>query len=307
MISRSKPFGKFFLVLTFGFVISALFTFLGTPILRVLRNVYGSRLYWLSGILVSGLLLSVDPGLVLISFLLLSCWVTVGVYQEFEERGRAGFYTALLSALLGSTVMIGGPYLFSSLVGLNLEDEIRKSFEDMLRQLVGGKNLAEYGLKIDVIMSQIPSMVAVIQSACLGFALMFDRKMAAIFGVRFENIATRMKLLEFKVPNYLIWVAMASFLLSFLGGVPELIAKISLNIFISLMGIYFFQGLAVVEFLFVVLRTSALLKALIYLLIIGQLFFVLSLVGLIDFWADFRLRIKRWKMLEKNQNDGENV
>lgn len=307
MTSRNKSFGKFSLVLVFGIVVSALFTFLGTPILRVLRNVFGSRYYWLSGFAVSGLLLAIDPGLVLVAFMLLSFWVTVGIYQELEEAGKASFYAGLFSSLIGTLVMICGPFLFSSLIGLNLGDEIKKSFEDMLKQLVGGKDLAEIGLNVDVIMSQIPSMVAVVQISCLGFALMFDRRMAAMFGLKYENISTRLKLLEFKVPNYLIWVTMISFLLSFLGGIPAVISKVSLNVFITLMGIYFFQGLAVVEFLFIVLRTGAILKALIYLLIIGQLFLLLSLVGLIDFWADFRLRIKRWRMSGNNQNDGENV
>ncbi len=299
MSSRTTSFKKFALVLAFAVITSVLFGFLGAPILRVLRNVFGSYWYWISGALIAGLLLAINFDYILLALLLLSFWVTVGVYQELEERGFAGFYSALISSMLGTLVLIIGPYIFSALSGFDIQAQLKMGLEENLKQFLGGKDLADYGLKLDVILSQIPSIVALVQISCLGFALMFDRRMAALFGVRYENIASRMKLLEFRTPNYLIWIAMLSFLLSFMAGVPAIISKIGMNIFIVLMGIYFFHGLAITEYLFLVLRTGAIVKALIYILIIGQLFFLLSLVGLIDFWADFRLKIKRWKMSEK--------
>ena len=97
---------KFFTVLVAGTVLTALFVFLGTPILRVLRGAFGSWRYWVSGLAVTGLMLLGGAGFMMIAFLLLSLWVTVGVYQEFEERGHGNLWTAALAVTAGSALLI---------------------------------------------------------------------------------------------------------------------------------------------------------------------------------------------------------
>jgi hypothetical protein len=306
-LSKKPPFSRFIAVLISATLMTALFAFLGTPVLRVMRNVFGPWKYWISGVLITAVLLIASPGFLVAGFLLLSLWVTVGVYQEFEERGRSSFWTALFSVLVGSALVILGPYFWAKFLGLNLLDSLRAGLEEVGRQFFEGKSLSDFGISADAVINQIPSMVFLLEATALAFALMLDRKFALLFGLRYEKVASQMRLLEFRVPDFLIWAVMLSFLLSFLGGVPTPVATVASNVFSCLMGAYFFQGLAVMEFSLLVFRVGAIFRLLIYLLVVGQLFFLLSPVGVIDYWVDFRQRLKRWKLSGGNQNNGENV
>jgi hypothetical protein len=306
-LSAKPSFSRFIVVLIMATVMSALFTFLGTPLLRVLRNVFGPWKYWLSGILISTAMLVASPIFLILSFMILSLWVTVGVYQEFEERGRGSFWTACLSIGLGSALLILGPHLWTQALGLNLVENLKTSLEELARQSMGGKSLSEYGMSGEAIVGQIPSMLVVVQTASLAFALMLDRKFANLVGLRFEKIASQMRLLEFRVPDFMVWITMLSFLFSFIKMPQAWMSIAALNVFIVMMGLYFFQGLAVLELTFLVFRVGALARLLLYLFVVGQLFFLLSIVGVIDYWVDFRHKVKRWKLSEKDQNNGENV
>ena len=57
--------------------------------------------------------------------------------------------------------------------------------------------------------------------------------------------------------------------------------------------LYFFQGLAVLEVLLNALKAGMFTRVVVYFFLVGQLFFVLSAVGLIDYWADFRRRLSK--------------
>lgn len=302
MATKSRSFLKFILITGIAVVINLLFTFLGAPFLRVIRNVFGAKKFWISGIFITLLLLALEPGSILIASLLISQWVTVGIYQELEERGKAGVLSAFISVIMGTAIFIALPALGSHFFELNLTENLKKIFEDSVSQMTGGKNLADYGLKMEFIYGLVPGVLAALQIINLAFALMFDRRTAGFLNLKFENVVSRIKLLEFRLPNFFIWISMISFLFSFIEMAPIEVKIVSLNVFIVLMTAYMFQGLAILEYLFLALRLGAFTKALIYLLIIGQLFFLLSFVGLIDFWADFRLRIRRWSLSKNKEN-----
>jgi hypothetical protein len=306
-ISRKAPWARFFLVLASATVLTALFLFLGTPLLRVLRNVYGSWKYWISGVAVTALMLTVLPSSVIYAFLFFSLWVTTGFYQELEEKGRGNFWTALLSVLIGSSLVIVGPAVVAHALHLDLTALLKESFDQILQQISPGKSLKELGISAEGIVGQLPSMLIVVHIMSLAFALMLDRKMAQVFGLRHEKIASEMKLLEFKVPDVLIWLTMFSFLFSFVNVGPAWTSVVSLNVFNVMMGIYFFQGLAVLEVCFLAFRIGSFFRFLIYLLVVGQLFFLLSLVGVVDYWVDFRRRLRKWRLNERSRNNGENV
>ena len=150
-------------------------------------------------------------------------------------------------------------------------------------------------------------MVIGLEMTCLAFALMFGRRTAVLMGLRFERVAGEMRLLEFRVPDFLIWIAMFSFLLSFISVKPAWISTVSTNVFSVTMGFYFFQGLAVLEAAFLAFKVGNVTRFLTYLLVVGQLLFLLSVVGVIDYWVDFRRRIKRWRSSEKNRRSEENI
>lgn len=286
-------------------LMSTLFFILGAP-QRVLRNVYGPWKYWITGLLVTSLLL-INPYTLIQAYLFFAVWLAVGLYQEFEERGRGNFWIAVLSVAFGSLVALLGPYLWAKASGFDLPSVMRQSLDQALGEFLKGKKPGDLGIDTQGIINQLPSMVIGTVMMALAFGLMLDRKFASFVGLRFQKVASQMRLLEFKVPDVLIWVTMISFLFSFLKGTPPGAQVLALNVFNVLMGIYFFQGLAVLEVSFLAFRIGPITKVLIYVFVVGQLFFLLSAVGVIDYWVDFRQRLKRWKMPERSQNHGDNV
>lgn len=276
--------------------------------LRALRNYYGSRLYWISGLFISLGLGLVAPSAGMFALILFSLWVTVGLYQELEERGRASFWTAILSVAAGSLIVLEGSRLWAHSLGFDLVTEFKSNLDIVAQQLSSsGKTLGDYGISADSVIGQIPSMVIGIEMTCLAFALMLGRKIAMLMGLRFERVAGELRLFEFRVPDFFIWITMFSFLLSFINVKPEWISTVSMNVFSTVMGLYFFQGLAVLETAFLVFKIGSVMRLLIYLLVVGQLLFLLSVVGVIDYWADFRRRLKRWRSTRKDQKSEENV
>jgi hypothetical protein len=273
----------------------------------VIRNLYGSWIYWISGAVITAAALVMIPSAVIYAFLFFSLWVTVGLYQEFEERGRGTFWTAVLSVLFGSSVVILGPSIVAHFLHLDLAALLKETFEEVLRQISSGTSLKDLGISAEGIVGQIPSMVIVVHVMSLAFALMLDQRMAQMFGLKYERIASAMKLLEFRVPDFLIWVSMFSFLFTFVKVGPGWTSVVALNVFNVMMGIYFFQGLAVLEVGFLAFRIGGFVRLLVYVLVVGQLFFLLSVVGVIDYWVDFRRRMKRWRLNERSRNNGENV
>lgn len=305
---KTLEIAKYVFLVAATATVTALMLFMGAPMLRALRNHYGSVIYWVSGVLVSVAIGSVMPAVGMFVLILFSLWVTVGCYQEFEERGHASFWTAALSVAAGSLIILEGSHLWANSLGLDLASEFKSNLEIIAQQLsTSGKKLSDYGISAESIMGQIPSMVIGLEMTCLAFALMFGRRTAALMGLQFERVASEMRLLEFRVPDFAIWITMFSFLLSFMSIKPEWISTVSTNVFSVMMGFYFFQGLAVLETGFLVFKVGNVMRFLTYLLVVGQLLFLLSVVGIIDYWVDFRRRIKRWRSSGKNQRSEENI
>jgi len=269
-----------------GALLTVLFVFVGAPILRVVRNVYGRTMYWGAGVVLAGAAYGLSTS---VSFLLMAIWVTIGVYGEFEEKGRASFGSALLSVGFGSLLLLGTSYA--------------KEFNDSLKTFAQqmGNNMWPAQSSLEMIQGLMPSILILVVVLSLAFALMLDRKVSALLGLRFERIASAMKLYDFRLSDLMIWVTMISFLLSFVQlKEVEAFRVISLNVFIIMMGLYFLQGLAVTEVALLVWKVSPIFKFLFYFLVVGQLFFLLSFVGIIDYWMDLRERIRRFKSRTKS-------
>lgn len=292
-----------------GALVTILFSFLGAPILRVVRGVGGKTLYWISGAIICGLMQM--GGLGLMAPLVVGTWVCLGVYAEFEDRGRADVWAAFWSVFLG-TVFCGLSFgLTVQTTGIDPSEILKQSFEPIFAQLPKENQAVSLltGLQLDLqhFVNQLPSMAAVLVMSSLAFALILDRKMAVLTRLRFERAATGIRLLEFRIPDVFVWVVLLSFLFSFLKtGIPWQ-AIVALNIFNVMMAAYFFQGLAVLETAFLVFRVGTWTKALIYIFIVGQLFFLVSLVGLIDYWVDFRRRFRGIPSAEGDTKNGEQI
>jgi hypothetical protein len=56
-----------------------------------------------------------------------------------------------------------------------------------------------------------------------------------------------------------------------------------------------------------VLQVGRFTKALIYLFVVANFFPLLSGVGIMDYWLDFRGRMKKWRQAKIGRNNGEQV
>jgi len=97
--------------------------------------------------------------------------------------------------------------------------------------------------------------------------------------------------LTWKAPEQLIWLLIASGMVAaiFTEGFA---ATVALNVFIAVATVYFFQGLAVLQYLFEKRAFPIMVRIAAYTLLIlpTHLAFVLAGVGAFDLWIDFRSR-----------------
>jgi hypothetical protein len=158
------------------------------------------------------------------------------------------------------------------------------------------------GLQVDagLLVQLIPSAVVIILVVALGVGLMFERRVFSWLNLPRERVASQLKLLEFRVPDFMIWIAMSAFLLTMENFNVKALEILGMNIVNVVTVLYFFQGLAILEVSLRSFKAGALLRAAIYLILVGQLFPLVSAVGLIDYWVDFRKRLRKMRLAPKS-------
>ncbi len=287
---------KFITISSLSILLSMLTVVLGAPLLRVLRKTYGPRAFWILGLLATGAawLLNAQP----LALFLGSIWMTLGAYMEMEQRGFGWWISGLLSVALGS--LAAGLGLFGAFRknGINTYAEVQRLAEQF-SQRVQDMNPV---VKLDpaILVQQIPSAIVIVLVLALGLGLIFERRVFSWLNLPREKIASQLKLLEYRVPDYVIWVAMIAFLLTMVSFGGKAIAILAVNIVNVVIVLYFFQGLAVLEVFLNSIRAGAFMRVLTYIILVGQLLLLLSIVGLIDYWVDFRGRIRKIPTTESN-------
>lgn len=290
---------KFWTLLGTSFLACLFIPFIGAPLLRVIRNVYGPKLFWLSGLMF--FIPLVASGGSLVGILIFSHWIMIGLFAHFEEKGKGTFYYGLLAIFAATLTTWQGPRLLQKVTGREYEDSLQKNLEMLVSTLNNNPEQKGWfetmGISSEALLSQLPAILAILFLMGMGSALIFDRRIASFWGLRFERIVGTPRLLDFSVPNWFIWVFLLSLALSFLkvgdAATATLVNSMALNILHFMVGLYFFQGLAITETALLIFRVGPLMKSLFYILIVGQLFFLLSLVGLADYWLDLRQRLSR--------------
>lgn len=287
---------KFITISSLSILLSMLTVVLGAPLLRVLRKTYGPRAFWILGLLATGAawLLNAQP----LALFLGSIWMTLGAYMEMEQRGFGWWISGLLSVALGS--LAAGLGLFGAFRknGINTYAEVQRLAEQF-SQRVQDMNPV---VKLDpaILVQQIPSAIVIVLVLALGLGLIFERRVFSWLNLPREKIASQLKLLEYRVPDYVIWVAMIAFLLTMVSFGGKAIAILAVNIVNVVIVLYFFQGLAVLEVFLNSIRAGVFMRVLTYIILVGQLLLLLSIVGLIDYWVDFRGRIRKIPTTENN-------
>ena len=304
---------KFIPLILLASVLPFIASFLATPVLRVVRNVFGGKLFWGSGLFVTGLLLAVK--IVPIAFFVGSLWILVGAYAEFEKHARTGFWTAMTSVILSLAFLYLGHRVSVQFFAVDAVADLRIGVSEFLKQAnsnhaEGDSSLLSWsGVNVDAdfITAQLPSVLVILQMVNLAFALMLEHRTASLFRLPFTKVVLHWRLLEFKLPDFFIWPAMLSFLGAFLKLKVIGVNMVSTNFFSVFVALYFFQGLAIMEAALLSFRAGPLMRFFVYFIVVGQLFFVLSAVGFADYWLDFRKRLKKLRLNINNRKHEEQL
>jgi len=272
-------------------LMSLLTVIFGTPFLRVIRNVYGSLIFWGLVFLFLGgtTLLKADW----LSFVVGSVWLTTGISLELEKRKVSFLTNSIVSLITGFVVCAAG--LLGVLKSLGVTDLARATeyFQEAVKPLVKGQVTQE--LDYTALVLQVPSMLFIVLLLSLAIGFLMERRVRFWFRLIKRGYVYKFDFLKFKVSDKVIWVALFSLLFSVLGGFGpnfkalEIVGSNLVNVFIV---VYFFQGLAVLEHILIQLRAGVFLRTFSYFIFLGQLFLVLSIVGFLDFWFNFREKIK---------------
>jgi hypothetical protein len=266
-------------------LISLLFSFLAAPSLRVLRQQVNSWFYWSFLLLWVTLLFS--PITFMLGLLLSKLWLVVGIYAELEFKSYLKPYTNIaVSSVLASAIVVVLGFILAPLIGAPIGEQLNTSLEPMLKSSLG-KLLPVSPIKL------IPSIVFFLSLSNIVFAIALDRRFAAFLNLPLSIPARHPRFLDFKAPDFLIWPFLISILGTFLRGLPEVILIPSLNLALALASIYCFQGMSVIENLLSVIRAGLLVRILVYVLLVGQMFFLLLSIGLVDYWVDIRGQFTR--------------
>jgi uncharacterized protein YybS (DUF2232 family) len=95
-----------------------------------------------------------------------------------------------------------------------------------------------------------------------------------------------------KLPDTVVWAALLAAAGTFFDVNPEWVHWVSANIFNVMVMLYFFQGLAIIVDFFVTKKVSPIWRLVTYVFIFSQLFLMVSFIGFVDLWVDFRKKAK---------------
>ena len=271
-------------------VMTALTYVLGAAPLKVLRLRLGRAGYWCAGLGISAVFLATKNPVMGGAFF--SLVLLIGVFDEMEEAGfgfmASGFFTLLINSLFA-----GGAFaLWVSRVGAKWSALILSAIDSTM------KPLADLNPHFEVnpydLMVQLPSVLILLWMAALYLAVLLENRLnGGEAKLPAGRVSMRAQLASFRLPDPVVWLFIASLLGAFGGFQVRGVEVVAVNVMNLCLMLLFFQGLAVVTRIFAALRMGAFWQGLFLLLIVLHLFLFVALIGLMDFWLDFRLRLSK--------------
>ncbi len=225
--------------------------------------------------------------------------VLIAAYSEFEEHGLSLRQSAILSVFVASLASASAFFLWGAFEKKNLFEIFTGWIAEFLKRAAAMKIPLFQGLKPEVLVYQLPSGLVIFLILSLAFALILDRPISRWMGtIQKPN----KKLADYTNPDFFIWILILSLLGTFLNSATRPIQEVSLNVLnISILA-YFFQGLGVLGSYFETFQTGFLWRLVWIVILVIQLPIVLSAVGVVDYWLEFRrLFMKKAAQLKKKR------
>jgi len=154
-----------------------------------------------------------------------------------------------------------------------------------------------------VLVRMTPALLIIMLTFVVWIDTLFIKKILTRKGIHLKEIED---LNQWKAPERLVWIAIFLGVLMFIPGKNMKIA--AFNCIMVLMLVYFFQGIAIVSFIFEKKRLPIALKLFIYSIIAIQQILILVIVGLgfFDTWINFR-KIGMNSDLNGQSSDGQSL
>jgi len=279
-------------------IASVLFSFLSAPFLRTLSVTVKGRIFWLIGTVLVASLFAIGTQNYLVSETAVyvgATWMTLGAYSELEKRGINWKVSGLFSLVIGLLFALAGYFLVMK----------NQSSEDVLQRIVEPLRKATTEMYPNFDMTHLKfenfilGMLGGFLASAILVSIIFEPKIARLFNIKRERFVTGLRWLEFRLPDAVIWTVLISVFVLVQNWVDlEQLRILAINLLLVFMAPLFFQGVAVVEFLLRISRSGPIMRSITYMIMILQLMPFVVLLGLVDYWADFRrLLRKRTKQL----------
>ena len=277
-----------------AFMLMMLGFFFGTPLIRVLRKTYGARVFWISGLVLTLLFMFAFPPLFI---LVVPIWMTLGIYMELESRGARWTTSAAVAILSGVAVIFA-----TTAFGILASDvhSLAEAKTLLLTQFSEGMKNQPPEIQAEMLswFQIVPALIVVTLVISLASGLMFEKRAYAWLKAPREKVASQLKLLEFRLPDFIIWPMMLGFLLVAKNFGSEALGIFGKNLAIIGCALFFFQGLSVVEATLRSFRAGVMVKVAVYLILVTQAL-PLVVIGVIDYWVDFRKRLRNLRSAPK--------
>jgi len=224
------------------------------------------------------------------------CAMISFLMPELMLRGVSSSRAIFWTTAANLVILLAGFFAYSAVAGTNLQQLISKELSDSVKQAIviyekagiTGEDLdtlkKSMATGAELMLKLYPALVTALLAIIAGCTVLLLKKTTekSTAVVSIGDFGT------FKNPDLLVWVLIAA---GFALLLPEsLITTPALNILFIVTLLYFFQGMAVVTALVRKSSASALMRIILYTLLIIQpyLLAIVAGIGLFDLWGDFR-------------------
>ena len=280
--------GKPIILGLFGVSLSTLTAVVGSVPLMILLKRFNRAWFFTISTTFTALLIAVSPFQIWLPFLLMS--LLVAVYYEISKKVESLFWSAFAAVSIVTLVATGGLFLWTKFFA-------HQAFVEFVRGQMQGTLATVTAIqpslqpKLESVLTQIPSVVMILLATGIWFIHLFEERVSEWFNVPSNKEA--IKLLDFSVPEIMIWPAILSIAGTFWTWEINWIHVVAINVLSFLSFAFFLQGLCIVITFFRLYKVNFVWQLFFYILIGLQLFMVISILGFADYWMNFRDRLHK--------------
>ena len=287
MTSSSRK-TKSALLIMWAFVLSSMTFVLGGVPLNGLYRSMGRTMYWIFWPISAVLVFLVGFYGMAIGILLIS--LVIGLFNEVRRRGYPLIVAGFIAVSFTSFLSFLGAFFWAKYNQIRWSTYFENYINDNIVKYMPQANNNSFSLDIQQLVMQIPSAGVIVLILSLFLAVVFERRVLTWLKI---PCFQREQLFGFKLPEPTIWLFIFSVFATFFKTERAWINMVGLNVLNIVAILYFFQGLAVISYYLKITKTSPFWQTLIYLFAILQLFIAVVLLGVLDYWFDFREKMKK--------------